>query len=412
VNGGSVRRLTIDQLRVALSRPTERLIWVDASSDPTAQSEAGRFLRPLGEIALHPMNVEGLRACLQEEELDLEERIQRCQRDARQLVDVKPDLAWSRAHQAVTLLGTPGELAAVSDPAARETAYMTLADVCFQLGIRKKSLSPELGRPDLFDRAAHAARVAGKFGLASAMQAIGAAERGPGPDRLSRIADAVQLVVDARKELPAWLLVEITPRADFWLRELDRHMDVGDNPLVAHRILPPFFDALGLPDAQARKDRLVQRAMEILMKNRRHAEALTLLERLPEAQPRLAAECYEQVGQLSRAAEVYLKLGERDKALRCYRSAPDFTAALALVRGMGDHAARASLEWVAEVDALLARRPENFNRVMTQEEKKLLESLLERGLGVQRKKPAVKRQPAKKAVSQVAAKRTPRKPKL
>ena len=38
------RRLAIDQLRVALSRPSERLIWVDASPDAVTVSEAGRFL--------------------------------------------------------------------------------------------------------------------------------------------------------------------------------------------------------------------------------------------------------------------------------------------------------------------------------------------------------------------------------
>jgi hypothetical protein len=37
-----------------------------------------------------------------------------------------------------------------------------------------------------------------------------------------------------------------------------------------------------------------------------------------------------------------------------------------------------------------ARRPENFNRTMTAAEKKLLEAMLERGLGVQRRKPTAK----------------------
>jgi hypothetical protein len=58
---------------------------------------------------------------------------------------------------------------------------------------------------------------------------------------------------------------------------------------------------------------------------------------------------------------------------------------------------------------LLARRPENFNRAMTQPEKKLLEAMLERGLGVQRKKPAVKKAPAspkKAAVKKAAPRKT------
>lgn len=285
---------------------------------------------------------------------------------------------------------------------------MTLAEVCFQLAFRKKSLSPELGRPDLYEQAAQAARSGGKFLLANAVQTIGAAERGHGAERLSNIATAVQLVAAAREELPAWFRIEITPRANAWLEELDRNLDAGDNPLLAQRILPPFFDALGLPDAQARKDRLAQRAVQILMKNRRHTQALTILERLPEAKPKLVAECYEETGQFARAAAIYLDLDDRDKALKCYRSVPDFAAALALVRQMEGHAARVSLEWLSELNALLARRPDNFNRTMTPPEKKLLESMLERALGVQRKKPTAKKTALKTPRKRMPGKRQPK----
>lgn len=396
------KRLAIDQLRVALSRPTERLLWVDASPDAKTVNEVGLLLRPPGEVALPPITVEALLTCLEEEELETEERVQRCQRDARQLVPVKPDLAWSRAHQGVALLGTPGDFAAVTDPAARRAAHMTLAEVCFQLAFRKINLSPELGRPDLYEQSAQAARSAGKFLLAQTIRAIAPAEHTHGVERLNKIAQVIQLVAEAREELPAWLTLEITPRVDTWLAELDRNLEAGDNPVLAHRILPPFFDALGLPDAQARKDRLSQRAVQILMKTRRHRQALGILESLPEAKPKLVAECCEETGQFARAAAIYLELGDRDQALKCYRSEPNFAAALALVRQMESHAARGSLEWLADLDALLARRPDNFNRIMTPPEKKLLESMMERALGVQRKKPA-----AKKTAPKAPRKRVP-----
>ena len=104
--------------------------------------------------------------------------------------------------------------------------------------------------------------------------------------------------------------------------------------------------------------------------------------------------------------QVSVELGEREKALKCYRSVPDFAEALALVRQVEGHPARAPLEWLAELDGLLARRPENFNRVMTPPEKKLLEGMLERGLGVQRKKAE-----GKKTASKAPKKRAPRKRK-
>ena len=408
------RRLAIDQLRVALSRPTERLLWLDVAPEAATVNEVARLLRPPADIALHPITAEALRTCLEEDELDIEDRLQRCQKDARQLVSVKPDLAWSRAQQAVGLLGLPGNLNSVTDPTARDTTYLMLAEVAFQLGFRKKSLSPELGRLDLYEQSAEAARNAGKFLLANAIQTIGAAEQAHGPDRLNRIATAIQDITTAREQLPAWLIVEVTPRASFWLEELDRHLEAGDNPILAQEILPPFFDALGLPDAQARKVRLAQRSVQILMKSKRHAQALKILDRLPEPNPKLVAECYEETDQLAKAAEIWMQLGDRDRALKCYRSIPDFGAALNLVRQIDNHPARPSLEWLAEVDALFSRRPDNFNRTMTAPEKKLLEATLERGLGVQRKKPAVKKKAeattAKKSApkKRSAAKRTPR----
>jgi tetratricopeptide (TPR) repeat protein len=398
------RRLAIDQLRVALSRPTERLLWVDIAPEATIVKEVARLLRPPADIALHPITAEALRTCLEEDELDIEDRLQRCQKDARQLVSVKPDLAWSRAQQAVGLLGLPGDLNSVTDPAAREATYLMLAEVAFQLGFRRKSLSPELGRLDLYEQAAEAARSGEKFLLANAIQTIGAAEQAQGPDRLNRIATAIQEITVAREQLPGWLIVEITPRASFWLDELDRHLEAGDNAILAQEILPPFFDALGLPDAQARKGRLAQRSVQILMKSRRHAQALRILGRLPEPNPKLTAECYEETDQLARAAEIWMQLGDRDRALKCYRSIPDSGATLNLVRQIENHPARPSLEWLAEVDALFARRPDNFNRTMTAPEKKLLEATLERGLGVQRKKLA----PKKKVEATTAQKSAPK----
>ena len=404
------KRLAIDHLRVALSRPSGRLIWADVAPEAKVVQEVSELLRPHGETTLPPMTLEALRASLEEEELEIEERIQRCQKDARQFIDVKPDLAWSRAQQAVAMLGVPGSPASITDRATRIAAHLTVTEVCFKLAFRGKRLSDELGKPDLYWQASEAARGALLFGLANSVHAIGAIERDHSPERLNKIASMAQTVAGAREELPAWLIVEIAPRVDGWLAELDRSMEVGDNAVIAYSILPPFFDALGMPDAQARKDRLAQRAVRILMKLKKHAKALEILKGLPatEANRKAIAECNEESGDFARAAEEYLALGEKERALRCFRSAPDFANALALVRQLESHPARESLEWLAELESLLGRRPENFNRVMTAPEKKVLEAMLERGLGVQRKKPAAKRaapkQPAaKKAVAKKSA---------
>jgi hypothetical protein len=62
---------------------------------------------------------------------------------------------------------------------------------------------------------------------------------------------------------------------------------------------------------------------------------------------------------------------------------------------------------LAELEGVLARRPENFNRVMAASEKKMLEGMLERGLGVQRKKPVKKKIAAKAPQKRAPRKRNP-----
>jgi hypothetical protein len=49
--------------------------------------------------------------------------------------------AWSRAQQAVTLLGPLSSPVAVTDEAARDAAHLTLAEVCFTLCIRNTRLA-------------------------------------------------------------------------------------------------------------------------------------------------------------------------------------------------------------------------------------------------------------------------------
>ena len=170
---GLRKRLAIDQLRVALSRPTERLFWLDISPAEKTVRNSLRFLNGQRFVGgLSATSPAAILKTLQEESLDLEERIQRCQADARQFLSVRPDLAWSRAQQAVALLGDEGATAAITDGTTRRTAYLTLAEICFTLALRDAHLSPELGRPDLFEESRRAAHGANRSTLSILIVAI------------------------------------------------------------------------------------------------------------------------------------------------------------------------------------------------------------------------------------------------
>jgi hypothetical protein len=407
------KRLAIDQLRVALSRPTERLLWLDVNPSERVLQESLKFLnRGAVEGTVASCVPAAVVKTFEEEELDLEERVQRCQADARQYLDVRPEMAWSRAQQAITLLGRSGGTAFVADQAARTAAYLTLAEVCFTLALRNVRLSPELGRPDLFAESKLAATAVRRYNLATIVGAIGKVHRAPPGDRLQALADLAETFSRDAGEVEPWVLVEVGAKSQTWVDELEAGVFNGHNAAVLTRLIKKFYQALNLPDQKERTQRLQNRSLQLLLRDKLFGEALALIALMPERQPKLEAACHEGLGNFEAAAQSFREAGDLKEALRCYRTIPNFDAALKLVREIGDHPAAESLEWIAKMQELAAERPEKFNRVMTAPEKKLLEDLLERSLGVARKKPAVKKAAAKKPAAKKAAprKRAPRRP--
>ena len=395
------KRLAIDELRVGISRPADRLIWLDIKPSAEVVVGAARFLQGALGGAVAPAVPSALLAALAEEQLDLEERIQRCQRDARQLLSIRPDVAWSRAQQAVALLGSADNAAAVVDDSLRAAAFDTLAEVSFCLAFRRTQLAPELGRPDLFAVAASAS----PHGASFVIRAIGDVMRADHSARLSALGNLAQTFTEFQNEAKPWLFTEIASKVTAWVDELEGALAMGDNAVTLARIMPPFYRALRLADAEPRAARLLDRSVRLLVKSKRHPQALQVLALMKERRPDLEAECLEASGDLAGAAAAFRAIGKPREALACYRAVPDFEAALALIREIPDHPASASYLWLTRLKALVAERPENFNKVMTAPEKKILEQMLEQALGVARKKAAVK----KAATKKTAAKKAPAK---
>jgi hypothetical protein len=391
------KRLAIDQLRVAISRPTERLFWLDTNPSEQIIRQSISFLNGgVHESGVSSCLPAAVLKTLEEDELDLEERVQRCQVDARQFLQVKPDMAWSRAQQAVTLLGRLGSQAAVTDEAARAAAFLTLAEVCFVLALRNRRLAPELGRPDLFVEAHRAALSARRFGLATMIEVIGRIQRGIAENRLNALVEFTQILPLHKDQVEPWLRVELDARSNAWTEELEAALFTGHNAAVLIRMLPPFYAALDVPDRLARTQRIQQRAIQLLIKDKLFRQALAALRELPERQPKQEAVCHEGLGDFRSAAECHREAGELKEALNCYRSIPDLDAALKLLGEIGEHPAGESLEWFSRLRQLVAERPEKFTKMVTPAEKKLLEEMLERALGVTRRKAAPRKAVKKK----------------
>jgi hypothetical protein len=391
------KRLAIDQLRVALSRPTERLIWLDVNPSAEVIRQSISFLNggPI-ESGVSSCVPSALLKTLDEDELDVEERVQRCQIDARQFLEIKPEMAWSRAQQAVTLLGRPGSLAAVTDEAARRAAYGTLAEVCFNLGIRNVRLPAELGSPDLFAEASRAAASSGRRGLGAVIVAIGNVHRAGVENKVNALLEMAQILAHNKTQIEPWLFLEIASKTEAWIEHMEAALYNGRNATVLLTVLPPFLEALDVPDRDLRMQRLRQRAAQLLVKDKQFRAALVALQALAERQPKLEAVCHEGLNDFRGAAEAHIAAGNLKEALNCYRSIPDLAAALKLALELG-HPAADSLQWISKLRGLVAERPDKFTKSVTAAEKKVLEEMLEQALGVVRRKPAPRKAAVKKA---------------
>lgn len=393
------RRLSIDRLRVALSRPTERLYWLDVNPSESDCDQSIDFLNQMeSDYIVTSCVASALLKTIEESDLDLEERVQRCQADARQLLEVKPDMAWSRAHQAVTLLGIEGTPAAVSDQAAREAAYLTLAEVAFVLGIRKVKLAPELGRPSLFLEARMAALGARRGFLSEILEVVRRIEDLSGGERLQALVDFAQIYPSRKPSLEPWVVVELDAKAKSWITQMEMCVFDGHDAGILLKVLPPLYQALDIPDWEAKLLEFQQRALILLMKDKQYANALAILQVLPRRNFRQEAICHEGLGDFRGAAEAHVSYGNLKAALTCYRSIPDPEAALSIAEKIPDHPATESLRWMAEMHQLIHKRPEKFTKMVSPAEKKLLEDMLERSFAVTRKKPEPKPKATRKPV--------------
>ena len=384
------RRVTIDQLRVAVSRPAERLYWLDVDPSGGALAASRQLLTDWSLQSASPVAPEAALKTLEEETLGTGERIRLCEADARQFLDVKPDIAYSRALQAVMLLGRYQSSSGEVDVALRHSTHLAFAEVAFRLAFRKAGLSPQLGRPHLYTVAAHHAEIAGEADLVqviSAVEHIQTSER----ESDSLLISAFSFLRNVRGPLPSWLRIEVRERAQAWIELLEK--TALDSPTAgdAARSIATIASLFELPGAEDRIRRARTRAAKTLVNLGLAKQALDLVGDAADWDPLLRAKAVELTGRLEEAAAAFIDAGSLPDALRCYRSIPDFEKALELARQIETSPATATLEWLDRMRRTAEERPVEFNKVILPAEKKYLEGILETALGATRKKPAAKK---------------------
>lgn len=125
-------RAAVDQLCVAISRATERLVFLDVTEgvNPATVSD---WDHALSGCQLAPCDPEDLLERFTDDESTPEERCEARCRQAKSLVAERPLRAWSRVLQAWHMLGSPHLPNGVADPEIRFYVARTTAEIAARL---------------------------------------------------------------------------------------------------------------------------------------------------------------------------------------------------------------------------------------------------------------------------------------
>ena len=357
-------RTAIDQLRVALSRATETLVFVDVAGDDAALDLSADLL---GEAA--PYDADDLVEHFGDD-APPEERVQARTNDARTLIDTTPRRAWQRACQAMRLLGDPHLPNGVADETVRRDVRTTLLATAARLlldgvpaGVRRHE-------------------VLGMAGEAIAQAGASGAER---PERALNELDAWTLarhtapfaLLDATLALESegsWLRRALPPVAQRLRDAVETFADESAEAGAYAGDVEGWLELTGYAgDAAAKARALRCRAVDALTATGETAEAERVLLSVKPSDPARLGRLREAQGRPEDAAETFEQAGMAADALRNWRKAGRWEQAARLAQGQ----ARTDLEWLVDLDDLIGRRPAEQRKRLTAGERERLARLLD-----------------------------------
>jgi len=388
-----MRRTAIDRLRVALSRPTETLVFVDVDADDlTLRLSRGL----LGDAAR--FEPEDLMEHLADGETTVEERVDRRIEEARALVGERPERAWLRAYQAVKLLGDPDLPNGVSDNEIRHRARTTLLATAARLLV--DGVPSGITRYEV-TKAARAEAVDLDFSVSEDWSDAPATDPRTVGDQQGLSETTVPSCAHAFDELEAWSdAPDRSTIAPFGL--LDATLALGNQDQwlraaltsVAQTLRGALQEQAGSPDTaghyagdvegwlrltgypgdiagEARRLRVL--AVEALIEHDPEAANRTLKKVVPE-DTRLVARVREAQGRFDEAAEAFERAEMPEDALRAWRMAGRWEQAIRLAEGTE----RADLEWLGDLQRIVEQQPTDLGERLTPEERERLQRVVRR----------------------------------
>ena len=359
------KRTAADRFRVALSRATEVLLFLDIEVERGATSEIEKFLKGTDYI---PVESEEILPYLAEQET--EERVQGCIKDALGALDSVPALAWRRARQAIRLLGDPRKPNAVLDESLRREAYLTCARVAL-------SVYHNLKGRDLLRTGADAAEKGGRQDIANFYEAMLALPMDNKAEiEFSALGDVLEALAKVTPR-EIWLEVGISSRFTVWKENLAAGLpQLREKELIrVGERLGLYYEALQIPEPRSEARRTVIGLCDQLLEKHQYKTAMKLLEKQARPPDLQLARCYEGLGLFMEAADHFERAGDWSAAIRCHRALANLDGALRCLKHIDDHPDSDFLNWMNRLRTVLVEKPARSE--LTTAETKWLRSLFD-----------------------------------
>lgn len=361
--GEHARRVVIDQLRVALSRATETLAFIDVEA-----SEAERALswELLGDPA--PFDQEDLLERFANSDISPEEAVIARNNDARSLIDERPARAWRRSYQAVRLLGDPDLPNGIADAALRSTTEKTLLGVAARLLV--DGVPNGVRRDEIIEVVGEVLQVVASPTQENAFKQLDSWTN----DKSSAPFSLLEAVLEV-DSTETWLNNALAPVAQSLRQAMEEHSHNAKSAVCFSRHVEGWLELTKyFGDVVPEARRLRCQAFDTLIAAREIESAENVLKIVePEDSYRLG-QLREAQGRAEDAANAFARAGATKDALRNWRGSGKWEKAIALADG----SERADLEWLIDLENTVARIPSELSERLTERESGRVQGILAR----------------------------------
>lgn len=357
-----LRRTSIDQLRVSLSRATEALVFLDVGMKESEQLASSNLLKDPA-----PFDPEDLVEHFTDADVSVVERVMARTLDARAFLEERPRRAWRRAHQAVRLLGEPDLPNGVSEQSVREEAWRTLLATAMRLVV--DGPPDRVHSADLLNASSEALEFLGFEGHERALKLLG-------NWALSREGSVVEML-EALRALDRnddWVRGALARVAQALRNEIKQGSQTRTSAKFFEGDVEGWLVLTGYAgDATEEANSLRCQAVDTLLDAGDLRSAELVLQVIKPEDLQRTARLRESQDSFEEAAEVFESLGMSTDALRNWRKAGRWDEALRLAEG----SERDDLSWLGELEELGKRRPSDHQERLTRAEQQRLDELLD-----------------------------------